>query len=258
MRWALLLTAPALVLTVIPPVITIPQESYEDGFLTTVGLLWMLLILWAIASAPDLVRWAQRRRLERPLAAVSKRELVVTAACLVTLVAVTRPAVVHARTAISDAAYTAEAAKLASPPLGGRGIQEWAFAGSLPPGWQQFDGVTLSANGNGVRIDSARSTDDDEVSSPTVTLPPGHYTVATAGIVERGGIGVGVFDLGARQWLATSRYWSGQSFANRVMVTRFALKKTTQAEITLTNWSPSEARPARWTITDVRLLMDAS
>jgi hypothetical protein len=258
MRWALLLTAPALALTVIPPVVTVPEESYEDGFLTAVGLLWMLLILWAIASAPDLVRWVQRRRLERPLTAVSRHELVVTAACLVALVAVTWPAVVHARTALADAAYTADAAKLVSPPLRGRAVQEWAFAGSLPAGWQQFHGTIVRANGDGVRIDTAPSAADNEVSSPTVTLPPGRYTVATAGIVERGGIGVGVFDLRAGQWLATSKYWSGQSFADRLMVTRFVLKKTTQAEVLLTNWAPSEARPARWTITDVRLLMDAS
>jgi hypothetical protein len=257
MRLALLLALPALALTVIPPVVTVPQEGYEGGFLTAVGLVWMLLILWAIASAPDFVVWARSASRTRPFASVSRRELVVAASCLAALVAVTRPALVHARSTVAEAAYATDAATLARLPVAGRTVQSWTFAGTLPSGWQRFPTATLSASDGALRIDTTSSTDENELSSGTLVLVPGHYTVGVEGDVEHGGIGVGVFDLDRKQWLATSKYWSGQSFAGHAMVTRFAVTKSTHTQIFLTNWALAP-RSSSWRIGAVRLLEGAS
>jgi hypothetical protein len=95
MRWFMLLTAPALVLTLLPPVITIPDTKYAEGWLASVGLLAVLVSLWAIASAPDLLRWAQGRT--RPAVGATRRDIVVAIAALGLLGAIATTAIVHAR-----------------------------------------------------------------------------------------------------------------------------------------------------------------
>lgn len=114
-RWFILLISPALVLTLLPPVITIPDTKYAEGWLSTIGLLEVLLTLWALASLPDLLRWARARpQLRTPR--ITLRELAVTLVILGLLVAIATPAIVHARHELRDANdHTAAAPPLTRP-----------------------------------------------------------------------------------------------------------------------------------------------
>jgi hypothetical protein len=56
MRVFVLLTAPALPLTLAPLVLAAPDSAYARGLWATCGLLWLLGICWLIASIPDAAR----------------------------------------------------------------------------------------------------------------------------------------------------------------------------------------------------------
>lgn len=106
-RWFVALSVPALVLTLIPPVVTVPYAQYETGWLATVGFLVLLTGLWIVASVPDTIRWLRTRpRLEWRSFGVSRLELAVAAAILALLPLATIPAIVHAREAQRHAAST--------------------------------------------------------------------------------------------------------------------------------------------------------
>jgi hypothetical protein len=104
MRWFLLLSIPAFVLTILPPIITIPDTKYAEGWLSTVGLFKVLFTTWVLASLPDLVRWAGGR--PRPsLAAlgVTRRDLAVTIGIIASLTMLAVPAITHSRSELRQA-----------------------------------------------------------------------------------------------------------------------------------------------------------
>jgi hypothetical protein len=62
MRGYLVLIAPALVVFFFPPVLTIPSQSYQVGWIASIRLLGLLALAWLIVALQREVPWLQKRR----------------------------------------------------------------------------------------------------------------------------------------------------------------------------------------------------
>lgn len=89
MRRYLLLTVPAVVIFLVPPLITLPIKSYEAGWIATVQLLRLLGLCWLVAIIQhEVIPWLRRRR-EAPgtgevWAALGQRRVYIVGASAVT------------------------------------------------------------------------------------------------------------------------------------------------------------------------------
>jgi hypothetical protein len=253
MRWFVALTLPALLIDVVPPVVTIPYLQYETGWLTAVGFLWMLLILWGFASVGDVLHWIRDDRPSLRRLVPSRREAAVAVAACAAVVALTRPALVHARAALARAYYEQAAQTLATVPVTGTVVRDWPFDNALAEGWSQFQYADTGRSGNGLEVTTRPSVAEYQLWSSDIPLRKGSYAVVVRGAVRSGGMTVGALDAAAQQWLAQTSYWSGERFGRGVMVTRFTLGARTSVQVVLANWA-SKPRSSRWTVRDVRLL----
>src|SRR5262249_37436891 len=163
-----------------------------------------------IASVPDLVLWARQQRkfsLTTITERITRREAAVTLGVLVALVAVTRPAVVHARDALRAASHhpaTSTPPAVSLPPRG------WRLDGSLPTDWQRLAGSSVTRRGHAVSFHTRPSVGAYETWSPGVELAPGAYDVVLEGTVDAGGMTLGAIDVKTQAWLGRTRSSAGR------------------------------------------------
>jgi hypothetical protein len=129
MRRFLALSIPAFVLTLLAPVITLPDADYEAGWLSSVGLVSILIAAWLLATAPDVLTWRRTALAHRSdlsphaigssIAAVlpSRRELLVVFGSLALCAAIAVPAIAHARSKRAQAHATSVSVPAAARPI---------------------------------------------------------------------------------------------------------------------------------------------
>jgi hypothetical protein len=108
MRGLIGLTVPALAVNIVPPVLTIPNDAYDAGWIASVGLLWMLVVLWALALIPQAAELVTRA-FKQPRATLTearrdvfgglptRRETIVVCLVAAVVLAVSVPAIAHSR-----------------------------------------------------------------------------------------------------------------------------------------------------------------
>lgn len=242
----LALMVPALVITLAPPVLTVPILFYSVGFYGAAALVWFVTVTWFVGiTAPELVRDFRRwYAAGRPLALRrTNRRLQLTFATLgLALIAIAfRPPIEYA--GISAAGFSALVPSPLSPPPSGHGsaVHTWTFAHSLPAGWTAASsGVKVVVVQHGVSVRTTSPHFNYELLGPTFALAKGTYELRLHGSVKAGGLDLGLLSTGSDQWLAQSGYLSSQNFARGDMVTRFNLSRATTVRPILSNWRPSD------------------
>jgi hypothetical protein len=239
MRAPILLALPALVLGAASPLLSIPQYTYELGWLGAVGAAWMLAIAWAVSrlvlAGPTL------RRIRRPPAPPRSAvvvALVVVAAALFTATGRSAPNSSHdtyvaSATSFAPVAVLQHAAKVS-----------WRFDGALPRGWHAArtaselkpdPGETSTI---GLHVLTGSSPGADALTSPAVTLGPGRYRLAAGAWVLAGGLDLSVSDLDTGAAIADADYsWLQGDSRQSALVATFSLSRATRIRVSLRNWT---------------------
>jgi hypothetical protein len=281
LRRYLLLTVPALVIGPIPAIMAVPAHEYSVGWFGAIALVWLLIAAWGLAEAGRLpsglasgqfapyklvvkksARWMPRNRFSSRLGVrrltsserggrpfLPWRTLGVACAAIAAFAVLSIIELPGVQAVNARDEYRQQRGFFASA-AGFRGqtqIRSWTFSGRLPPGWVGTPHVRSAGTPDGVSIRTRRD-NGYQLLSPTAPLVPGEYAVLVNGAVVKGGLTIQALDLDANQFIGVpiSRYSAGQyGYARAVMVARFALAKPTNAQVILSNWSPSE-RSSSW------------
>jgi hypothetical protein len=254
MRVALLVALPAGLLGALAPLLTVPYLSYELAWLGTVGALFVLALGWLWVSAkaaaadlpPDLAPLrdrpdrdalhALRVRLERmPAAWAGAAALAVT----LLLAGTARPAA-EPTPSLPD---PTQSAVVSSSWLDRRAVQDWEFAGALPPGWTTLAPVFLErdpdATGRiGLYVRSPMAPSEDLLSGPPVDLPAGTFDLVTSGQALVDGLQIGVRTPDGAS-VSTSMYSTRQPWDihTQAMRLRFTLPAPIQVHVVVSSWS---------------------
>jgi hypothetical protein len=251
-RRNLLLLTPALLLTLAPPVLTIPSD-YEAGWIGSVGLGALLILGWATVTvlAPLSVlrrmAWTSRRPALRTLRQLLSAELSrdrpsgrVLAAAVATVAAFLALGAASAADEASHADaifYQAGASYLDSNASIGRSVRRWSFGNGIPKGWQLQRG-TADATRDATTISTSTGPFEYELISPALKLDSGDYVVRMDGRPLTGGLGLGALDVAQGQWLNISYFWYRQTgSATRPLTVDFEITSATAVQVVLTNWS---------------------
>jgi hypothetical protein len=254
-----LLALPSLVLTYLPPLLTVPAAQYAAGFYATIGFYWILSIVGVALLAveqviPALVRldWtgaplAEMRipqRLQGSLGGVWPRAALVVAFVGLCAIALYRPSHDAAAVVIPTRPGEASGAETALTPADaarGTAVATWRFAGRVVPKWALVAGATAQAQHGRIVVRTGPGKSDYALVGPATGLPPGTYRIVVAGDVKDGGVGVGALDLKKNRWLGIALFGANQNFAKHRMVTGFQLTRRTPVEVVLTNYRDEDA-----------------
>jgi len=255
------LALPGLLLTFLPPVLTIPSPQYAAGFYGTVGFYWLLSVVWlalfvvevALPAAWRFGRYDDRRSVASVVAAVRARPRAAIAPVVALLglliVALYRPsdsalAVVVPERPTKELS-SSETPAQSSNPNPGSTVSSWSFAGALPRGWTAVADATVKPSADTIEVTTGDGRGSYALQGPTLILDTGEYREVIDGSVRDGGLTVGVLDVGSDKWIAFTLYSAKQNFAGRRMVTSFRLDGKRRVRILLANWR-SEDKPSRW------------
>ena len=111
----------------------------------------------------------------------------------------------------------------------------------LPAGWSIDDrAVKVVGAGIGLDVRTGTAPTGYQLVSPPLRLAEGTYAVVIEGAVRSGGVLIGVQDVAAQKWIATSYYRDGQAFdSGGRMAVIFTLSYTTSLNVILANSRPS-------------------
>jgi Dolichyl-phosphate-mannose-protein mannosyltransferase len=132
----------------------------------------------------------------------------------------------------------------------GRTVASWRFDRATIPGWS---GAVIAAARAAVgrEFETTNRRWDYELVSPELTFQPGTYLVILAGRVARGGLDLGVLDVGANVWMGQSYFWSGQRWRPSArMALEVRATRETKVRIVLANWV-FQAESSRWQVEDM-------
>ena len=213
-RWLLIL-APALLLSLPPSLLTMPQLEYQLGWLGVWGVLWLLLLCWAITTLPEAIRARLRARSDptaRPFFGQAVRSPAHGSR------SDSWPWSRSSRTSsdrgrrdhVTVADLYRERASTLRPLARDAALARWSFSSALAKDWTPTEGVALTSVGDSVGVTTTTGRFDYQLTGPNVLLSPGRYELRADVTVSDGGIELGVLDADANAWLNTSRYWSGQ------------------------------------------------
>jgi hypothetical protein len=267
----LLLISPALLITLLPPLLTRPELAYgyEVGWLAAVGFTcfvagaWLIRVAQRAGSAlmradPQTLNWETVRVRVRELPAQraaalrTKRTLGVVAAA----VAVTAfLAATRSPDASAQVDYAGSASALApEADLKGSEISAWSFRSGVPDGWEPISGVEVTPGSDGTNVATTVGSGEYQLMGDPVTLEPGTYRLDVAGVVRDGGLQLGALDQRSNTWINQSLYWWGQTFQAGMMVLPLTLDAATTLQFVLANWNAN--RSSQWTISRVRLVRE--
>ena len=246
-RWLLIL-APALLLSLPPSLLTMPQLEYQLGWLGAWGVLWLLLACWAISVLPEEIRSLVGTGGARSAGAFLRQALHSPAAwvavALVAVVAVVADVVSpRAAQAVTDADLWSERASALRQPARDHALAQWAFEGDVASDWTPTQGVALEEAEGALEIATTPGRFEYQLSGPTVLLSAGEYELRADITVGDGGLELGVLDAAENTWLNTARYWYGQpGFGSQDLVAPFELAKPLRVRPMLSNWQHRSAR----------------
>jgi hypothetical protein len=244
-RW-LLIIAPALILSLLPSLMTMPILQYHIGWLGVWAVLWLLLACWAVTVLPTAVRSWMRRREEasgngRPWTKafrVMRSPALWLAVGLVGVFAifadVVGPRAAGAVTA--DDLWSASADSLRAP-RSGAALAQWPFDGAVAADWESIDGTVVEAAEAAVGLVTTSGRSEYQLVGPVVLLSPGRYELRADITVREGGLELGVLDTDANAWLRTAHYWHGQKgYGRQDLAVAFELPKPLRVRPIVANW----------------------
>jgi hypothetical protein len=268
LRGDVALLVPALVVMLVPPVVSLPLSlSFEAGWIGATALVWVVGLGWLASLAgaatsealgsttPRLPRWdtllqppaRPDPRSWQPWVAVGAA--VVLGAFLIGPLADKLSSLRARHDAV--AFYQADLTPLSRPPLRpATPVRSWNLVPRARP-FKPYAGVDLTASSTGVRVDTNKGQYQYQLLSPVFHLSPGRYEVRLRGRVLSGGLELGVLDAAASTWINTTNFWSGQAWARGGLMTNdFDLEKKQVVQVILTNFA-SSAKSSRWLLRQI-------
>jgi hypothetical protein len=152
---------------------------------------------------------------------------------------------------------SAQYSSVASPLLplklatAGTPLFRWALTEGLPAEWLPAPGVSTKRGGSSLIIHTTREQYGYQLTM-VLQLKPGSYVVWLDGRMIKGGLTLGAENLETGKWLKTNSYWHGQRQSSGVMGTRFSLRRQTNVELVLANWSPTRSRSS-WQLRGIEI-----
>jgi hypothetical protein len=261
-RWRryLLIASPALLLSLPPPLLTMPFLQYQLGWLAAWGALWLLLACWAITVLPGEIRshggaWLETVRRD-PLAGTVRgaRRLLRSPAPWLALVLIATVSLFadvlgpRAARAVTVEDLWRERASALHTPARGDWLARWEFAGTLAPEWGAGTGTSMATADDAVEVSTPVGRFEYQLTGPVAVLSQGKYELRADATVAEGGLELGVLDADEDTWLSTAHYWYGQpGFGSHDLVVPFELTKPLRVRPILANWSPRTGT-SRWLV----------
>jgi hypothetical protein len=268
-RWRemMLIAAPVLFVTMLPPIFAIPLDEYEEPWWAIAGISVGLAASSPIAAG---VNWLLRRvrsgqgwegailALRRRLAADAARPFLMI--CLVVALAAGivldhDSRVWDARTAYSSDATPTQATSVFSERAA---LISWKFSGQSDRSWTVYPGVGLEASGQWSTVRTNRADYGYQLASPTIALAPGNYVLALTGTVQSGGLSAGLLDVAHDVWLggSTGDFWYGQAQGKDfVMAINVTATASVHVQVVLANFAP-EGGTSVWDLSALKILRD--
>ena len=266
-RWWMLLTLPALVLTLAPPMIAMPiGYGYEIGWISV----FALLSLVALASAAGSLELLAVKRVQNSLSpaagsvasrtgatfTIPRRLRLAVMLSVFTLIAELALIAVLPTQPPGESAtvfYQQNATPLTPIPRGGTKIKTWSFSSGLPTSWKGLTGVGVRNGSGGLSVSTTSARFGYQLLGPVIPLRAGTYLAAVQGRPVDGGLYIGALDVNNNKWLSTSDYWAGEgALRSRPMTLRFSVAKPMQIQLILSNWEASD-RSSTWALRAVNL-----
>jgi len=246
MRALMLLTAPALALSAVPPLLAIPDVSFERAWFAAGAMVWILGLGWAVALVTSLIASVRSVPALRGLPRVHFGSGSVRRRLPSLLVSVLAAGLMVAAVGATDAdrarlqairAYS-QASALAPSDLSGVPVASWIFRSGLPDGWWLNPRASIRAISEGTLLVTAPEKFNYQLISPDLTVVSGAYQLVLRGKPRSGGITVGVLDVKRDVWVTTSNYFAGQGgFDNSAMVANFQTTESLTIMIIFANWN---------------------
>lgn len=261
-RRYLLIASPTLVISLPPPVLTMPWPEYQLSWLGAWATLWLLLACWAIAVLPRELsgRLEERslvaQRLRNPgqllrdagLGLARSRALWLALALIATVVVFADVVGPRAARAAEDYDFWRTGAAALVPEVSGLAVREWHFDHGLPPDWAPISAAGTEPAGSALKVTTNDARFEYQIVSPAVRLPAGTYDVRARLDVVSGGLELGALNVTENAWIKTTHYWHGQTgFATRDLSTTFSLTASTDVRIILSNWH-ARSRQSIWIV----------
>lgn len=254
----LVIAAPMFLISLPPPVLTMPLPQYQIGWLGAWATLWLLLACWAIVVLPGELRvrldgaslearprtWTLR---DATVGLVRWPGIWVAVASVAALVLVADVIGPRAER-VADADFWRPAADALVAPTGGPTLHDWRFAGGLPEDWAPDSAAGTEPTPEGLKVVTNNGRFDYQLLSTIVRLPAGSYEVRARIEVLSGGVELGALDAGENAWLKTTHYWQGQrGNGTRDLSSPFTLSTPTDMRVILANWH-ARPRESTWII----------
>jgi hypothetical protein len=252
LRRDVLLTTPALLVALLPPVVTVPNASYNEGFLATVGLLSLLVACGLFVLLRD--AWFDRDRASALADRLRRRRglVGVVIASTLAILGVGLAAGAATSSTSTEVFYQLNASLLEPPPAASTVVKRWS--GRALSHWSYQPALSAVLRGSALEVRSMLAPDAPRMTSASLSLQPGVYVIVVDGVVERGGLQFGPWKPAQQAWLTAVRYWSGQvGFSSNRMQAQFTLTRPETLEILLANWGPHPIA-SRWLLRSVEIV----
>jgi hypothetical protein len=254
LRRDLLLVMPALLFALVPPVLTVPNASYNEGLLATVGLLSLLVFCGLFVLLRD--TWSELDRAGVRTVAGRWRmwrgTMAIVVASMLAILGVGVAAAAATNATSTEVFYQLNASLLEPPPAAGAVIRRWNGRALLR--WNYRDASTKLLRNGTLEVRSVLAPSVRRMTSDALRLRPGVYVIVANGVVERGGLQLGAMDPAHQGWLATAYYSSGQvGFSSGRMQAQFTLSRSGTIAIAVANWGPHPIA-SRWLLRSVEIV----
>lgn len=257
-RRYLLIAAPTLLISLPPPVLTVPLPQYHVAWLGAWATFWLLLTCWAISVFPHEVLARLEgvsiagRRTRQPLRTLAegatgllRSPALWLAVALVAIVGLFADVLGPRAVRVADDEFWRGRADALVTPARGPSVQDWSFDGSVPWDWQSISVESVEPLPNAVKVTTNDGRFEYQIASPTVRLPAGRYEARADATVTAGALELGVLNASENAWIDTTHYWQGQTgFETHDLATPFTLTAPEDVRVILSNW---HARPRQST-----------
>jgi hypothetical protein len=285
----LALIAAAAVVAFISPVLVIPFQEYELGWLAAFTLLGILVVTWVAAPLGGLLGPLVPERLRGTLAPGSAVQERLRARIPPRRRAAPAPASAsgdgdHDPRIARDGSRRARLVLISVLALGtlmlaldrygepaGQGqansaapysaqlppkVAGWSMTGALPSGWQALPGVSTKpdAAGTVLLVTTTTGRFEYQLVSPKLRLGVGSYVAVARGRILAGGFELGVLDVERNQWVAVANFLRQESGNGLItMKFPFTLGAAKQVRMILSNYAPSGPKRSRWMVIDASI-----
>ena len=234
-----------------------PNASYSEGLLATVGLLSLLVFCGLFVLLRDAWFDLDRAHVRPQLRALAERwpaqrgAVGVVLASMLAILGVGIAAAAVTNDTSTQIFYQLNASLLEPAPSVGSVVGRWD--GQALARWHYREASPARLRGGALEIRSKLTPRAAQMTSEVLRLRPGTYAIVAAGAVERGGLQLGARNPAHQAWLARAHYWSGQvGFSSKRMQAEFTLTRLQKIEVVVANWSP-HTFASRWLLRSVEL-----